>query len=78
VQTTGINTKDMVPVKKAANNKKSVDEPNPRQMVKSWILAGLSRERILWMLEALHGFRPGQCRRLYSLVEEECSQTDRC
>jgi hypothetical protein len=73
----GVNIKDGVPVRKTARSKKSVEEPNPRQMVESWILAGLSKPRILWMLEAIHGFRPGQCKRLYSLVEAECSQPNR-
>lgn len=58
-------------MKRAARDMQSVPGPNPRQMVESWILAGLSRHRILWILEAFHEFDSGQCRRLYSLVETE-------
>jgi hypothetical protein len=58
-------------MKRTARNKQSVQGSNPRQMVESWLLAGLSRPCILWILEAFHGFDSGQCRRLYSLVETE-------
>ena len=46
---------------------------NPREEVENCILAGLSKDDILRMLEAVHRLQPGQCSRLYSLVERELS-----
>ena len=66
-----------MPVKKPARSNEPAEESNPRRLVENWIRDGLSRRRILRMLEAFHGFEPGHSRRLYFLVESECSQLDR-
>lgn len=58
-------------MKEAPGNMDSVAAPNPRREVESWIISGVSKEHIFWMLESIYNFQADQCQRLYSLVESE-------
>lgn len=60
-------------MKRVAYDTETGAASNPRQEVENCILAGLSKEDIFRMLASVYKLEPGQCDRLYSLVEGELS-----